>query len=191
MKRLYVSTADFRAPFDPIPFQGLGQDPAGDPRWHRPAPPRRWPSGKAPVPGRAKRTYWETAYFRAPYRTGYYQDNSLAGLAGTGPSVDVLAIQSAVGAPRTGVWDSPTIAAVRATQKRLGLPETGAPDVTLLAGLGLVTIAQKPPTALDTSLRDVRTAFNQVPPWAYLVGGGLLIVLGYRSYRKWKGQPAT
>ena len=179
MKRMYVSTADFRAPFDPVPFQGLGQDPAGDPRWHQPAPPRHWPP---------KRTYWETAYFRAPYRKGYYQDNSLFGLGDT--NTTIRAVQDALKVPSTGSWDSRTADAARAAQKRLGLPETGAPDVTLLAGLGLVSIPGALPTTIDASLRDVRTAFNQIPPWLYVAGGGVLLVLAYRSYQRWKGTPA-
>lgn len=177
MRRLYVSTADFRAPFDPVPFQGLGQDPYGDPRWHYPAQPRRWPRG---------RSYWETAYFRAPYRKGYYQDNSLFGLGAEGTTLSVQALQSAVGAAQTGQWDAPTVAAVRKKQKQLGLPETGAPDVTLLAHLGLVDVSAPPVTSGATRWRDIRTAFNQVPQWAYFVAGGLLGILAWKSYQTWR-----
>ena len=180
MKHRYISIADFRAPFDPIPFQGLG-DPEGDPRWHRPAPPRKWPPG---------RTYWETALFRAPYRRGYYQDNSLFGLGAAAPDLSVRSIQAAVGAPQTGQWDAQTAAAVSRKQKQLGLPATGAPDVTLLAALGLVSVNAPSVTGFSEGLRDARTAFNQVPQWVYLVAGGLLFWLGWRSYQRWKKEPA-
>ena len=62
MAHRYVSTADFRAPYDAptLALQGLGND------WDR-----RWPRG---------RSYQSTANFRAPYDNGYYQNNSLFGL---------------------------------------------------------------------------------------------------------------
>lgn len=56
---MYVSTADFRAPFDPVDFQGLG------------AVERRWPKA---------RSYWDTGNFRAPYDDGYFQNNALFGV---------------------------------------------------------------------------------------------------------------
>lgn len=58
MRRMYISTADFRAPFDPVDFQGLGNAPT-------------WPAG---------RSYWSTANFRAPYDDGYFQNNTLFGV---------------------------------------------------------------------------------------------------------------
>lgn len=57
MRRVYVSTADFRAPYDPVDFQGLGN--------------ARWPAG---------RSYWNVANFRAPYDDGYFQNNQLFGV---------------------------------------------------------------------------------------------------------------
>lgn len=56
---MYVDTADFRAPFDPVDFQGLGDVS------------KTWPRG---------RSYWSTANFRAPYDDGYFQNNSLFGV---------------------------------------------------------------------------------------------------------------
>jgi hypothetical protein len=52
---MYVSTADFRAPFDPVDFQGLGAV-------------------------RARREYYTVANFRAPYDDGYFQNNTLFGV---------------------------------------------------------------------------------------------------------------
>jgi hypothetical protein len=182
MRRAYISIEDFRAPFDPIPFQGLGQDPYGDPRWHVPAPPRRWPRG---------RSYWETALFRAPYRKGYYQDNSLFGLGATAATVSIQDIQKAVGAAQTGQWDAATAAAIRKKQKQLGLAETGAPDFPLLAALGLAQAEAPTITPADAFFRDARTALNQVPQWAYLVGGGLLLILAWNGYQSWRRQPGT
>ena len=53
MRRMYVSTADFRAPFDPVDFQGLGA---------------------------VRRAYYTTANFRAPYDDGFFQNNTLFGV---------------------------------------------------------------------------------------------------------------
>lgn len=180
MKRIYISTADFRSPFNPVPFQGLG-DPEGDPRWHQPAPPRRWPKG---------RTYWETALFRAPYRKGYYQDNSLFGLGATGGNiayeVTLQTLQRAVGTAVTGNWDAATSAAIAAKQRELGQPVTGAPDIGTLVALGLVQVSAPNVSGFAGGWRDARTAFNQIPQWAYVVGGGLLLWLGWKSYQRWK-----
>lgn len=64
----YFSTADFHAPFDPIPFQGLG------------ATAVEWPKGRA---------YFDVSNFRAPYDQGFYQRNALFGL-GAVPSSEAL-----------------------------------------------------------------------------------------------------
>lgn len=53
MKRTYVSTADFRAPFDSAVLSGMGA---------------------------VSRHYMDVANFRAGYDNGYFQDNSLFGL---------------------------------------------------------------------------------------------------------------
>jgi hypothetical protein len=37
---------------------------------------------------------------------------------------------------------------------------------------------------MGTALRDVATASNQVPRWAYMAGGALLLYLAYRSYKQ-------
>lgn len=57
MRRAYISTADFRAPFDPVDFQGLGAT--------------KWPP---------KRSFWDTGHFRSPYDNGYFQNNQLFGV---------------------------------------------------------------------------------------------------------------
>lgn len=62
MDRAYISTADFRAPFDQASFQGVG---AFDEVLEFPKKPER--------------QYYSTAWFRAPYRFGYFQDNNLMG----------------------------------------------------------------------------------------------------------------
>ncbi len=64
MRRIYTSTAHFRAPFDTpnISFAGLGGHAAYD--------ANRWPVG---------RSYWTTHFYRAPYQAGYYQSGALRG----------------------------------------------------------------------------------------------------------------
>lgn len=62
MRRLYVDTAHFRAPYDSptLTLTGLG-DPLI----------REWPRG---------RSYVDVSHFRAPYDQGYFQDNTLFGI---------------------------------------------------------------------------------------------------------------
>ena len=57
MRRVYTSTAHFRAPYDggSLTLTGLGA----------------WPSG---------RSYHDVSNYRAPYDTGYFQSNSMMGL---------------------------------------------------------------------------------------------------------------
>lgn len=56
MRRQYISTANFNAPYQGAHYlSGLGN----------------WPKG---------RSYFSTAYFRAPYAKGYFQDNTLMGV---------------------------------------------------------------------------------------------------------------
>jgi hypothetical protein len=55
VKRTYADTSNFRAPFDPVAFQGIGAVPV-------------------------RRTYEDVSQFRAPYNQGYYQSGELQGL---------------------------------------------------------------------------------------------------------------
>lgn len=59
MKRVYASTADFRAPFDSAVLSGMGA---------------------------VSRHYMDVANFRAGYDNGYFQDNSLFGLGAVPPA---------------------------------------------------------------------------------------------------------
>ena len=65
MRRVYTSTAHFRAPYDTpnVSFAGLGGGHAAYDRNH-------WPAG---------RSYWSTHFYRAPYQAGYYQSGALRG----------------------------------------------------------------------------------------------------------------
>jgi hypothetical protein len=72
MARAYISTAHFHAPFDEIPFAGLGDDEL--------FVPSHWPT---------KRSYFDTGTFRAPYAGGYYQDGSLQGASASSVSAAV------------------------------------------------------------------------------------------------------
>lgn len=65
MRRIYTSTAHFRAPYDTpnISFAGLGGG-------HAAYDANRWPVG---------RSYWTTHFYRAPYQAGYYQSGALRG----------------------------------------------------------------------------------------------------------------
>jgi hypothetical protein len=78
VKRTYTSTADWRAPFDPVPFQGI--DGMGDVESQSLRPERvltQWPGG---------RHYFDVSNFRAPYDSGYYQSGALRGLGESVPA---------------------------------------------------------------------------------------------------------
>jgi hypothetical protein len=72
MRRIYTSTAHFRAPYDTpnVSFAGLG---AG----HAAYDANRWPPG---------RSYWSPHFYRAPYQAGYYQSGALRGLGAGDPT---------------------------------------------------------------------------------------------------------
>lgn len=76
MRRIYTSTAHFRAPFDTpnISFAGLGGG-------HAAYDANRWPVG---------RSYWTTHFYRAPYQAGYYQSGALRGPDLTGSQRAIL-----------------------------------------------------------------------------------------------------
>lgn len=81
--RLYISTADFNAPFDAANLSGLGC--AVDtgrgifgPGGHGGGIFQTTVSGLGNWP--KGRSYWSIASFRAPYANGYFQDNNLMGL---------------------------------------------------------------------------------------------------------------
>lgn len=96
MRRIYASTAHFRAPYDTpnVSFAGLGAD-------HRAYDANRWPAG---------RSYWTTQFYRAPYQAGYYQSGALRGSdpmnpTGVGAVVLILGtIVIGVGWEKLGKW---------------------------------------------------------------------------------------
>lgn len=73
-QRQYVSTAHSYSILRGAVLQGLGADEII----------ARWPKG---------RSYHDIAWFRSPYRSGYYQDGSLLGL-GAAPSSIAAAIDN-------------------------------------------------------------------------------------------------
>lgn len=84
-KRLYISTADFNAPYDGAHYlSGLGSSGFNvkqgvfGPGGHGGGIFQTTVSGLGAWP--KGRSYWSTANFRAPYNAGYFQDNNLKGL---------------------------------------------------------------------------------------------------------------
>lgn len=105
--------------------------------------------------------------------------------------------QRHLGVPESGVWDAATSGAVAVYQQGPGaLPmfPSGAPDPATLINLGYYDPLEHLPRAQlafleggerpGTFWRDLATASNQIPRWAWLVLGALLLGLGYYSYRK-------
>lgn len=96
MRRIYASTAHFRAPYDTpnVSFAGLGAE-------HGAYDANRWPAG---------RSYWTQHFYRAPYQAGYYQSGALRGDDVTNPSsvgAAVLILGTiivGVGWPALGKW---------------------------------------------------------------------------------------
>jgi hypothetical protein len=70
VKRLYVDPANSYAYLNAAVLQGLG---SANENARTLIPNTKWPRG---------RSYYDVATFRAPYKTGYYQDGSLLGLGG-------------------------------------------------------------------------------------------------------------
>ena len=98
MRRIYVDSAHFRAPYDTanVSFAGFGAD-------HSAYDANRWP---------ANRSYFDVSQYRAPFRAGYYQSGALRGgdalgaaSAGAGAAVLILGtIAFGVGWPMLGKW---------------------------------------------------------------------------------------
>lgn len=124
MQRTYTSTANFRAPFDSVPFAGLE------------------------TATKVQRTYGEVSNFRAPYDTGYYQSGALRGLG--------------------GVTFNPAHLLVPA-------PEQAPP------AMQAYLVSGRP---MGTARRDLGSALNQVPRWAYGVIGAVALYFAWRAYKQ-------
>jgi len=114
-------------------------------------------------------------------------------------TLDVL--QSRLGVPSTGTWDGATYAALRTYQQRghgeYPMNATGRPDPATLLNLGYYVPEESFPSAQraflatgeapGTFMRDVGTAIDQVPRWAWGIGTvafGLFAYLAYRGDKK-------
>lgn len=97
---------------------------------------------------------------------------------------DLAILQQKLGLPGSGLWDAGTQAALVKFQMAAGLPATGDPDPATLAKAGVYDPLAEAPTGKGTFGRDVVTAFNQVPQWAWLVLGGVSLTVAYLAYRK-------
>lgn len=107
-------------------------------------------------------------------------------------TIDIL--QKKLGVPPSGQWDPITmgaLAAFQASQKTL-MP-TGHPDVPTLATLGyydpVAELSPKWASYVDggkrpgTLGRDLASASNQAPQWAWLAVGALFLGVGYWTWR--------
>lgn len=105
-------------------------------------------------------------------------------------------LQKTLGVPPSGKWDPITLGAIAAFQaSHKGLVPTGHPDVPTLVMLGYYDpIAQLPPRWAGyvkgdnekpgTFGRDLGSASNQAPQWAWLVAGAVFLGVGYWTWRK-------
>lgn len=109
-------------------------------------------------------------------------------------SIELL--QKKLGVPATGKWDSMTVGALAAFQAgQKALIPTGHPDVPTLALLGYYDpVAQLSPKwaayvdgdgAKPSTLgRDLASASNQAPRWAWLAVGAVLLGVGFWTWKK-------
>ena len=108
-------------------------------------------------------------------------------------------IQKKLGVPASGHWDPITLGALAAFQAgQPALVPSGHPDVPTLALLGYYDPLQ----ALDpkwagyvkggkrpgTFGRDLASASNQAPQWAWLGVGALLLGVGFWTWKKSKAK---
>jgi hypothetical protein len=107
-------------------------------------------------------------------------------------------VQKKLGVPVTNDWDAVTLGAMTAYQaSKVGplpmLPH-GHPDPPTLINLGYYDPVDELPADQrryveggdkpGTFFRDLGTASNQVPQWAWIVMGIGLIAFGYYTYRQ-------
>lgn len=97
---------------------------------------------------------------------------------------DLAILQQKLGIAPDDAWSSATQAAVVKLQLARGLPATGQPDPPTLGNAGVYDPAAEASTTKGTFGRDMITAFNQVPQWAWLVLGGLSAGVAYLAYRR-------
>ncbi len=107
-------------------------------------------------------------------------------------------VQTNLGVPKSGQWDATTAGALAPYQGGgrgpLAMYPTGQPDPATLINLGyydpieLLSRGQRSyleGTAEPTTFwRDLATASNQVPRWAWLVMGALFVGMGYYVYKQ-------
>ena len=97
---------------------------------------------------------------------------------------DLATLQQKLGLPGSDAWSTATQAAVVKLQLERGLPATGAPDPATLANAGVYDPLAEAPTGKGTFGRDMITAFNQVPQWAWLLLAGVSGGVAYLAYRR-------
>lgn len=109
----------------------------------------------------------------------------------------ITLVQQRLGVRQTGSWDKATDGAVLAFQQRKGQPypmdPTGRPDGATLANLGYFSPGEVFPAKWDdylaggekpgTFARDLETALDQVPRWAW---GVMAVAFGSFAYMAWR-----
>ncbi len=97
---------------------------------------------------------------------------------------DLLDLKQKLGLPGGDAWDSATEAALVKLQLASGLPATGQPDPPTLRVAGVYDPNAVASTSKGGIGRDLITALNQVPQWAWLTLGGLSAAVAYVAYRR-------
>ena len=158
MNRIYTDVSDFRSPFRQVPFAGLGAT-----GW-----PMAWPKG---------RSYVDVAQHRMPYRSGYYQDNTLFGLGDLGALGGRMTPIPAPDATPPPPVSSPTGPRMRAlTQVIADAKAKAAADAKLIADAAAKEAADAKAAADAAAGPKSNTLL-----W---LGVGALVVGGYFVFRK-------
>lgn len=95
---------------------------------------------------------------------------------------DIITLQGKLGIPKSGDWDSPTVAALIKFQAARGILPTGLPDPMTLTTLGLYGV---PKEKHGSGLwRDLVTSGNQIPQIGWFAIALGFVGLAYAAYRR-------
>lgn len=97
---------------------------------------------------------------------------------------DLQALQQKLGVSASGTYDNATRAAIVKLQLASQLPATGMPDPPTLKLAGVYDPVLGAPEGGGGFGRDLITAFNQIPRWAWLTLAAVSSGVAYLAYRR-------
>lgn len=97
---------------------------------------------------------------------------------------DTAFVQRQLNLTPTDQWSPQTEASLRSFQSAAGLFPTGVPDVATLSLMGLYDPVAGAPSEPSEFRRNLSTATNQIPRWAWVLFGVGFGGLAYLSWRR-------